>query len=174
MFLIETYPYRAYRLSTATQDAIIRNLPEMYGFICYAKPSDEFMATLERFTQKRLYSLSKFLDLNSDNFKQPPHQHDFILSFNVIEKLMNPLYYLIQLRDALRPDGKLILSTSIDLGIWQKDSFREFDKNRLCELLNVAGFESHNIKKIRVPWWRMFDSLLKWPVGQYWYVEAVK
>ena len=85
---------------------------------------------------------------------------------------MNPLHYLTELRKSLRLDGKLILTTAIDYKFWSKDNFRELDKIRLYRLLMSAGFVNCRLKKLRVPWWRM--NSIKWPLGQFWYVEAGK
>ena len=85
---------------------------------------------------------------------------------------MNPLHYLSVIKDSLRPDGKLILTTAINWGVWAKDNFREFDRNRVDRLFIAAGFMHLELKKLRVPWWRM--NSWKWPLGQFWYVEASK
>jgi len=159
-------------LSMAVQDCFKRSLPELYGFIFYAKPKDEFLTTIERCQQKPLYSPRKGIDFNKDNFGWKD-RYDFILSFNVIEKLMNPLHYLTEIRKSLRADGKLILTTAIDWGVWPRENFREFDKERLIDLIEAADFcRPSPIKKLRVPWWRM--NSWKWPLGQFWYVEASK
>jgi len=179
------------KLSMAVQDCFIRSLPDLYGFIFYARPKDDFLTIIETCQQKPLYSPLKGIDFNKDNFGWKD-RYDFILSFNVLEKLMNPLHYLTEIRKYLRADGKLILTTAIDWKFWGKDNFREYDKIRLTEMLNIAEFNRignpmylnnslkcfdvlppfTSIKKLRVPWWRM--NSWKWPLGQFWYVEASK
>jgi len=159
------------KLSMAVQDCFIRSLPDLYGFILYARPKDDFLTIIETCQQKPLYSPRKGIDFNKDNFGWKD-RYDFILSFNVLEKLMNPLHYLSVIKDSLRPDGKLILTTAIDWKFWGKDNFREFDKDGVVYLLENAGLNLPTIKKLRVPWWRM--NSWKWPLGQFWYVEASK
>jgi len=158
-------------LKIAVQDCIIRSLPELYGFILYARPKDEFLTTIERCQQKPLYSTRNDVDFNKDDFGWQ-NRYDFILSFNVLETLMNPLHYLSVIRDSLRADGKLILITAIDWGVWSKHNFRELDRDRVDRLFVVAGFMRIELKKLRVPWWRI--NSWKWPLGQFWYVEASK
>ena len=158
-------------LKIAVQGCFIRSLPELYGLIFYAKLKDEFLTTIERCQQKPLYSPGKGVDFNKDEFGWKD-RYDFILSFNVIEKLMNPLHYLTEIRKSLRADGKLILTTAIDWKFWGKDNFREFDRNRVDRLFIAAGFMHLELKKLRVPCWRM--NSWKWPLGQFWYVEASK
>lgn len=159
-------------LKIAVQDCIIRSLPELYGLILYARPKDEFMITVERCTQKSIFSLIEPVDLESDRFGWN-NRYDFILSFNVLEKLMNPLHYLTRVRKSLRADGKLILTTAID---WKftgtKYNFIEYDKVRLIAILNKAELKISKMTKLRVLWWRI--NSWKWLLGQFWYVEAHK
>jgi len=159
------------KLSMAVQDCFIRSLPDLYGFIFYAKLKDDFLTLIETYQQRPLYSPRKGIDFNKDDFGWKD-RYDFILSFNVIETLMNPLHYLSVIKDSLRPDGKLILTTAIDCKFWDKHNFREFDRNRIDRLFIATGFMHLKLKKLRVPWWRI--NSWKWPLGQFWYVEASK
>jgi len=159
------------KLKMAVQDCFIRSLPDLYGFILYAKQKDDFLTTIEMCQLKPLYSPRRGIDFNKDDFGWKD-RYDFILSFNVIEKLMNPLHYLSVVKDSLRPDGKLILTTAIDWKFWGKDNFREFDNFAIVKIIHAAGLKVVNGRKLRVPWWRM--NSWKWPLGQFWYVEASK
>lgn len=70
-------------------------------------------------------------------------RYDFILAFEIIEHLMNPLWFLWQVKRALKPDGTLYLSTPINKPtfFWRPDHFHEFDEYRLDRLIERAGFE---------------------------------
>jgi 2-polyprenyl-3-methyl-5-hydroxy-6-metoxy-1,4-benzoquinol methylase len=65
------------------------------------------------------------------------------LAFEIIEHLMNPLWFLWQVRQALKPDGTLCLSTPINKPkfFWRPDHFHEVDEYRLNRLIERAGFE---------------------------------
>jgi len=69
--------------------------------------------------------------------------YDFILAFEIIEHLMNPLWFLMQIKKALKPNGKFYLSTPVNKPkfLWRRDHFHEFDEYRLNILLEKAGFE---------------------------------
>lgn len=157
-------------LKIAEQDCFIRNIPDMYGWIYYARPRDQFYGVLENYIQKPVFCKQErwdefILDLE-------PHKYDFVMSFNVINRMMSPLDYLTNIRDGLRGDGSLVLTTDIDFGLWKKENFMEYDRVRLIKILNKAGLNISKMKKLRVPWWRM--NSFKWPWGQFWYVEAGK
>jgi len=70
-------------------------------------------------------------------------KYDFVLAFEIIEHLMNPLWFLLQIKKALKPGGTLYLSTPINKPkyFWRHDHFHEFDEYRLNILLERAGFE---------------------------------
>lgn len=70
--------------------------------------------------------------------------YDFVLAFEVIEHLMNPLNLLLEVGRVLKPCGKLYLSTPINKPkfLWGKYHFHEFDEYRLGVLLERAGFRA--------------------------------
>lgn len=69
-------------------------------------------------------------------------KYDFVLAFEIIEHLMNPLWFLMQVKGALREKGVLYLSTPVNKPkfFWRHDHFHEFDEYRLEKLLDRAGF----------------------------------
>lgn len=70
-------------------------------------------------------------------------KYDFVTAFEILEHLMNPLWFLLQVRNALKPNGVLYLSTPINKPkfLWRHDHFHEFDEYRLRTLVERAGFE---------------------------------
>lgn len=70
-------------------------------------------------------------------------KYDYVLAFEIIEHLMNPLWLLLQIKNALKPGGTLYLSTPINKPkfLWRHDHFHEFDEYRLRALVERAGFE---------------------------------
>ena len=70
-------------------------------------------------------------------------KYDYILAFEIIEHLMNPLWFLMQIRLALKPEGTLYLSTPINKPtfFWRREHFHELDEYRLNILIDKAGFE---------------------------------
>jgi 2-polyprenyl-3-methyl-5-hydroxy-6-metoxy-1,4-benzoquinol methylase len=82
-------------------------------------------------------------------------KYNFILGFELLEHLMNPLWFLIQVRNALEPDGVAFLSTPINKPkfFWRYDHFHEFDEYRLRSLVRKAGFEV--VREERARFYRM-------------------
>lgn len=72
-------------------------------------------------------------------------KYDIVLAFEIIEHLMNPLWFLMQARESLNPDGVVYLSTPINKPkfLWRHDHFHEFDEYRLTSLVDKAGFIVH-------------------------------
>ena len=70
-------------------------------------------------------------------------QYDYVTAFEIIEHLMNPLWFLRQIHSVLKPEGRLYLSTPINKPkyFWRHDHFHEFDEYRLGLLIERAGFE---------------------------------
>lgn len=68
--------------------------------------------------------------------------YNFVLCFEVIEHLMNPLWFLKNVKRILEPNGTLYLSTPINKPkfLWRDDHFHEFDEARLGHLIEKAGF----------------------------------
>lgn len=68
--------------------------------------------------------------------------YNFVLCFEVIEHLMNPLWFLKNVKSILEPNGALYLSTPINKPkfLWRDDHFHEFDERRLSHLIEKAGF----------------------------------
>ena len=69
-------------------------------------------------------------------------RYDVVFAFEIIEHLMNPLWFLTQVRESLRPGGIVYLSTPINKPkfFWRHDHFHEFDEYRLLNLMDKAGF----------------------------------
>lgn len=80
-----------------------------------------------------------------------PKEYDFITCFEVLEHLMNPLWFLRQAKKSLKPQGVLYLSTPINKPkfLWRDDHFHEFDELRLLALVDKADFEVVRSQRMR-------------------------
>jgi len=76
---------------------------------------------------------------------------DAVFAFELIEHLMNPLWFLRQVRRVLKNEGRLFLSTPINKPkfLWREDHFHEFDEYRLDLLLSKAGLQVVRREKYR-------------------------
>jgi len=66
-----------------------------------------------------------------------------VLSFQVIEHLLNPLIFLVGCKSVLSEDGLLYISypTHGTKAFWSTGHFNEYDRSRFLYLIDVAGFE---------------------------------
>ena len=69
--------------------------------------------------------------------------YDLVTSFEVLEHLFNPLFHLVQIKNVLNPDGRLILSTPLAKPrlLWSKEHFHEMSKQSIQALFEAAGFK---------------------------------
>ena len=84
---------------------------------------------------------------------------DVITSIEVIEHLLNPLFHMENLRDMLRPSGRLFLTTPNDYSLIYKAEhllskkydphFHQFSESDLRELCRRAGIEILYLRKFR-------------------------
>jgi hypothetical protein len=73
-----------------------------------------------------------------------------ITSFEVIEHLQNPLFYLLNIYKHLSPGGKLILTTPVRWCLSNnKAHFHEFSQDELLFCLKEAGFQTVSIQRIQ-------------------------
>jgi len=69
--------------------------------------------------------------------------YNTILSFQVIEHILNPLSFLEEAGENLSEDGLLYISypTHGTKAFWSTGHFNEYDRSRFLYLIDVAGFE---------------------------------
>ncbi|MCZ6775679.1 MAG: class I SAM-dependent methyltransferase [Ignavibacteria bacterium] len=115
--------------------AFIRNLR---GEVLDCGEANVLKKLMEQKFEVEIKNTSGDLDIVSIEGK-----YNFILAFELLEHLMNPLWFLMQIRKALKPDGSVFLSTPINKPkfLWRHDHFHEFDEYRLHWLIRKAGFE---------------------------------
>jgi len=93
----------------------------------------------------------------------PSTNYDIIIHSHTIEHLFNPLHNLMQVRNVLASDGKLILGCPLKphwIG-WSSGHFHEFDAYRYGKLIKRAGFkEMLRCRYHRVFRWKGIRPLL--------------
>lgn len=103
-----------------------------------------------------IISTGSELDLDFDSkFERFPKQ-DIILSCEVLEHLLNPLYHLMEVKKILKKDGILYLTTPKKKPeiLWSKWHFNEMSLERLTYLFDKAGFRIINRKQaLTRSWW---------------------
>lgn len=78
-----------------------------------------------------------------ENFEIPREDYDFVINSHVIEHVFNPLHQLMRIRQVMKPDAVLFISTPIHpyfLGT-SPGHFHEMDRYRFEKLIARAGFE---------------------------------
>ncbi len=118
------------------------------------------------------------IDFNLMPFPSENMSVDYVFSFEVLEHLMNPLLYLRDCHRILKNGGTLYLTTPIGFFpsfLWWKHHFHEYDKRRLFDLLESAGFTVARCVKMRY-WWKggVFRPALKMIFGRTHFIEAEK
>ena len=70
-------------------------------------------------------------------------KYDLVTSFEVLEHLFNPLFNLVQIKNILNPNGRLILSTPLAKPriLWSEEHFHEMSKNSIQALFEAAGLK---------------------------------
>jgi hypothetical protein len=100
-------------------------------------------------------------------------------SFDVIEHLQNPLYYLFNIHTAMHKTGTLYLTTPAAWLFKGKHHFHEFTKAELLYCLKEAGFRDIKISRMRAYDLKFgIRPLIRWIrdilFGQCFFVEAKK
>ena len=69
--------------------------------------------------------------------------YDLVTSFEVLEHLFNPLFNLVQIKNILNPNGRLILSSPLAKPriLWSEEHFHEMSKNSIQALFKAAGLK---------------------------------
>ncbi len=85
-----------------------------------------------------------------------------VFIFEVIEHLMNPLFFMKNCQEYLKPDGSIYLSTPINRPNFMRNKehhFHEFNYNELVYLINKAGLKIVDEKIINITkWYMMFTG----------------
>lgn len=90
-------------------------------------------------------------------------EYDIVISFMVLEHLVDPFYYLQQIKNVLTDDGIFVCSTpnadDVMLSYYQIDEFADFtywsehvylySEKTLCSLLQKAGFNSVRCEQVQ-------------------------
>ena len=107
----------------------------------------EFTDELELFFNCSFDNTS--IDLDTENLSG---QYEVITAFEIIEHLFNPLYFLMQIKNVLKKNGTLYLSTpkGKPYFLWSKDHFHEMGYDRLFSLIDRAGFKIIRKQEIRI------------------------
>lgn len=111
------------------------------------------------------------------DFLELSGQYNVVISFEVLEHLLNPLYNLSQINKVLKKDGRLFLSTPCGKPyfLWAEGHFHELRWERLDFLISKAGFkvERKIIFKVH-PWYFFFKGvrpLIRLLYHRHWFLE---
>lgn len=73
-----------------------------------------------------------------------------ICCFEILEHLFNPLFHLIEMKRAIRDDGRIYISVPFQYKyLWDFRHYHEIDNMRLGWLFDKAGLEV--VRRIRIP-----------------------
>jgi hypothetical protein len=96
------------------------------------------------------------------NFTAPVKNYDVVFCFEVLEHLMSPKYFLLELKKYISPETQIFISfPSRPKFLWTYQHFHEYDKKRFNYLMNACGYQICAIKKERIPQplWRFFCGI---------------
>ncbi len=80
-----------------------------------------------------------------------PGEWGTIICLEILEHLFNPLFFLENLKSALKPDGVIYLSTPYrPKFLWTEHHYHEIDDERIHWLFDRAGLTIEKEKKIRL------------------------
>ncbi len=82
-------------------------------------------------------------------------------AFEVIEHIENALIFMTYLKNNVSKKGFVYLSTPINRPKWMRNKelhFHEFSYNELCHLIDEAGFNIVNEKRINCTTWKMITG----------------
>ena len=105
----------------------------------------------------------EIFNVNSTDFNyeiKPSRKYDTVFCFEVLEHLMNPLFFMEEIRKkCLRKDGVVYLSTPVAnrFGFYFNESehFCEYRVDKLKVLFEYAGFKVEKEHKFRtIPFWK--------------------
>lgn len=131
---------KAIRNREETVSLLIRNNISLRGKVLDIGERNLFTEQLESLYSIRIYNTHGDLDVE---FNCPYFKYDFVHYNNVIEHQFNPLFTLLEIKKALKPEGILILGTPIKPE-WitsAKCHFHEFDEYRFNKLIERSGFK---------------------------------
>ena len=116
------------------------------------------------------------IDLDTENLEGI---HDIITAFEVIERLFNPLYCLLEVHKALKPNGRLYLSTPKSKPKFLSSSmhFHEMSERSIEALFDRAKFKiARKISfGIHSPWFYLtgIRPLLRSVFDRHWLFELI-
>lgn len=107
-------------------------------------------------TAKKLIENVKGIEIESIynidfDYDPIPGQWGTIICLEILEHLFNPLFFLENIKKALKPGGILYLSTPYRAKfLWTEHHYHEIDDKRIRWLFERAGFGIEKEKKIRL------------------------
>lgn len=118
-------------------------------------------------------------DFDNDCFDYVADTFYTVYSFEVLEHLMNPRWYLREVARVLKPEGSLILTTPVSLqprALFEHHKhFHEMRRSRIETLFELSGLKIIEMKKMRLPLWRALRGVrpfVRWLFGNWWWIVA--
>lgn len=107
-------------------------------------------AAKELIEREKGLSIESIGDVDFD-YDEIPGRWGTIICLEILEHLFNPLFFLENVKKALKPNGILYLSTPYrPKFLWTEHHYHEIDDERIRWLYERAGFRIADEKKVRL------------------------
>jgi len=179
---MKTNPYRGVHVQGTNEqiqdriDATMKRMPPLHGKVLDADVANHFRDLLKDRFSIKIIGFATSIDFNTMPFDI--NNCDFVLSFEVLEHVSNPQFYLNEIHKSLKENGKLILTTPVGIFppfMWGKYHFCEYNKKHLYELLQgLCGFTIIRLERFPRKFRIGIRPILRYLFGGCWYLEAIK
>lgn len=86
------------------------------------------------------------------NFSATKIKYDVVFCLEVLEHLLSPKFFLIELKKYIHPQSQIFITyPSRPKFLWTDQHFHEYDIKRFTYLIKLSGYKIIDIKKKRFP-----------------------
>ena len=135
----------------------VRDLIYKYGLLPPVQVFGE-KAPFEELLEKELGIQFKYTNFDLNYPFPKMDKASVLLCFEVIEHLLNPLLFLLEIRKIMWPESLLYLSYPIQpYAFWSPCHFHEYDKSRFLYLLREAGLSIVDYQELKL--WKRITGI---------------